>query len=362
MEKPVVFLSHSSADRLLLGRLKEALVRLTNGAVDFFLSSDGQSIRLGTNWVSSVEEALSACELMFVFVSPAAARSQWIYFESGYAYSRKIEVVPVGILGQDVSILKPPLSLLQGFNLRDASSFGNIPTLINTKYKCSFPTSIVEEDYRSLFLSAEGRLWGSRAEFLKSFGFHGLDTAKSGMTVTIEEYLARNRVEYAIAEGASYGKPWTRIDLNSISIQFRHYDESDSFDIDVDPYYWQKAFPQVRAILEQFSSRLVDKPQFSIHLQGCSIAVREKHRILPRLKAQGVSLQKDGTFTYKGVTTFWLDREERYEANGESYEADPIVNFITTLEDIDIDSILPVIELLFDSHIVEEGYAHVFEY
>lgn len=50
---------------------------------------------------------------MFVFISPHSLRSNWLFFESGFAYSRDIKVVPVGILGVDLGTLSPPLSLLQ---------------------------------------------------------------------------------------------------------------------------------------------------------------------------------------------------------------------------------------------------------
>src|SRR5262245_39653334 len=117
MAKPIVFLSHSSRDHRLLGRLKELLVSYTGGAIDFFLSSDGQSIPLGRNWVHEVQQALDSSQLMFVFITPRSLQSSWLYFEAGYAYSKGIKVVPVAIYGVDLAAVPPPLSLLQGFNV-----------------------------------------------------------------------------------------------------------------------------------------------------------------------------------------------------------------------------------------------------
>jgi len=34
---------------------------------------------------------------MFIFVTQNSIKSDWIYFEAGYAYSKGIEVIPVGI-------------------------------------------------------------------------------------------------------------------------------------------------------------------------------------------------------------------------------------------------------------------------
>ncbi len=69
MEKPIVFLSHSSKNKRELTALKQLLDRKAVGFIDFFLSSDGESIPLGTNWVQRLNEALKKTKLMFVFVS-----------------------------------------------------------------------------------------------------------------------------------------------------------------------------------------------------------------------------------------------------------------------------------------------------
>jgi hypothetical protein len=58
--------------------LKDLLDRKTVGFLNFFLSSDGQSILLGENWVHRLNEALKTTKLMFVFVSKEALQSEWI--------------------------------------------------------------------------------------------------------------------------------------------------------------------------------------------------------------------------------------------------------------------------------------------
>ena len=56
--KPIAFFSHSSRDKEALGRLKDLFVEKTGGTIEIFLSSDGQSIKFGRNWVHRIEEAL----------------------------------------------------------------------------------------------------------------------------------------------------------------------------------------------------------------------------------------------------------------------------------------------------------------
>ena len=151
--KPSVFLSHSSHDETALRRLKESLEDKTAGAVRFFLSSDGQSIPLGRNWVHQIQQALDECGLMLVFLSPNSMNSRWVYFESGYAYSRSLRVVPLGVFGVDLNDLSPPLSLLQGFNVsvRSADGLNNVIALINTEFDLKCKEAFTPADYDFLF-------------------------------------------------------------------------------------------------------------------------------------------------------------------------------------------------------------------
>lgn len=69
MSKPTVFFSHSSKDKDLIIKLKDKLMSFTGGTLNIFLSSDGQSIPFGTNWIHKIEEGLKDAKIMFVFVT-----------------------------------------------------------------------------------------------------------------------------------------------------------------------------------------------------------------------------------------------------------------------------------------------------
>jgi hypothetical protein len=122
-------------------------MQITGGAIEIFQSSDGQSIRFGKNWVHAIEEALKRCKVMFVFLSPNSINSKWIYFEAGYAYSKEINVIPIGIMGVDLNEIQPPLSLLQGFNVKSAGGLNNILTVINRDFTFTFPEAFESTDY-----------------------------------------------------------------------------------------------------------------------------------------------------------------------------------------------------------------------
>ncbi len=57
--------------------LKNLLDKRAAGSIEFFLSSDGESIRFGRNWVVRVSDALAKAELMFVFLSAEGEHCPW---------------------------------------------------------------------------------------------------------------------------------------------------------------------------------------------------------------------------------------------------------------------------------------------
>jgi len=150
MQKPTVFISHSSSDKELILKIKDLVNVCTSGTVDLFQSSDGESIPFGNNWIHQVEENLKKSSIMFVFVSPRSAMSSWIYFEAGFAYSKGIKVIPVGVDGVDIGNLKPPLNLLQGFNIASAEGLNNIIAVLNREFDCRYPESFSVADFERL--------------------------------------------------------------------------------------------------------------------------------------------------------------------------------------------------------------------
>ncbi len=165
MTKPTIFFSHSSKDKAALARLKEQFSAKSGGTIDVFLSSDGQSIPLGRNWVHRVESALDTTPLMIVFITPNSVTSSWIYFEAGYAYSKGVRVVPVGLLGIDLSNIPPPLSLLQGFNIRSCDGLDNLIALANSTFSFSLTTKFSREEYDEIVALADNVFEGDQSSF-----------------------------------------------------------------------------------------------------------------------------------------------------------------------------------------------------
>jgi hypothetical protein len=166
MNKPTVFFSHSSLDKGQLNRLKEAFCAKTGGAINVFLSSDGQSIPLGTNWVYRVQEGLEGAALMLVFITPNSINSSWVYFEAGYSYAKRVRVIPIGFLGVDLTQIGPPLSLLQGFNITSADTLNNLIALANEQFGHKHSLTFLPEDYDHIVGAGATTLTGAFREVL----------------------------------------------------------------------------------------------------------------------------------------------------------------------------------------------------
>lgn len=150
MEKPVIFFSHSSKDKEYLILLKNKIINKTSNSIEIFQSSDGESIPFGNNWVHKIEDNLKNSKLMFVFVSPNSLKSNWIYFESGFSYSKGVKVIPIGINGIDIGQLAPPINLLQGFNITSHEGLNNLISIINKEFDYSFSEDFNLDDYEEL--------------------------------------------------------------------------------------------------------------------------------------------------------------------------------------------------------------------
>jgi hypothetical protein len=144
--KPTVFFSHSSKDKEAIKHLKDRFLKITGKTIDVFVSSDGQSIPLGHNWVKTIEDALGRAKLMFVFVTPNSIGSPWLPFEAAFSYSRNVAVVPVVFGGLSMENLPMPLSLLQGFSVDNHEQLNNIIARCNDSFGFEHELSFLDSD------------------------------------------------------------------------------------------------------------------------------------------------------------------------------------------------------------------------
>ena len=70
--KPVIFLSHISAEAKLAIAFKEAIETSFLGMVELFVSSETATISLGANWLNRVTSGLRSAQAMLFFVAQQA--------------------------------------------------------------------------------------------------------------------------------------------------------------------------------------------------------------------------------------------------------------------------------------------------
>ncbi|MGM9660365.1 MAG: toll/interleukin-1 receptor domain-containing protein [Faecousia sp.] len=217
MSKPTLFFSHSSKDKDMVLAIKNKVMQYTSGTLEIFQSSDGESIPFGTNWIHKVEEGLKEAKVMFVFITEQSISSGWIYFEAGYAYSKGVHVIPVGI-GVSVGDLKAPLNLLQGFNITSADSLNNFLTIINREFSYSFSAQFTDDDYNEIIaLSSSATKHSTQFdEIVRSVKYElsGVYYENPGEKKTrntkelfdrLMAYLDEHRIAYSLSKLHGYG-------------------------------------------------------------------------------------------------------------------------------------------------------------
>lgn len=299
MSKPTVFFSHSSRDKQTLTLLKDMVVEKTGGSIDIFLSSDGQSIPLGHNWVHRIQEALEEAKLMFVFISPNALRSNWIFFESGFAYAKKISVVPVGILGVDLGALSPPLSLLQGFNITSADGLNNIIALFNETFSHKHSGRFSDAEFRQLApreISHEDSVLGEYTalvnEITTQMGEDSLDCSLSEAKVRIADLLQEQGISPLLDK--------ERIYAGGISLFF----SASTLEIKIAPQLTAVTFPFVDKILASIRDAGTKGVSFVLRFipqVQCLAGPFNMHKITARLHGTSIELGEATSFIWEQI-------------------------------------------------------------
>jgi len=304
MGKPIVFFSHSASDKAPLSRLKELFVEKTGGAIEVFLSSDGQSIPFGRNWVHQVEEAMKRSELTVIFVSPAAVRSGWVYFEAGFSYSKGVKVVPVGFLGVDLSSLSPPLSLLQHFNITSHGSLNNLIAIANQQFGHKHAESFTRPEFEEIQTlgnvdgrSAVGNLSALIDEITVSLERKDLTLQKSELMPAVAKVFKTQKAHHNVYKSRLLAAGC----VGFLKHNVEGVDENSfAFKFSVDPLNLPSLFPIVLAVLKAIAKEGVS-PAWYFNVNPGVHVVRENFKVAARLKDKPVVFSSDDRFRFRDI-------------------------------------------------------------
>jgi len=149
--KPTVSLSHSSTNRRELLILKRLLDDRAGGLIEFFLSSDDESIAHGTIWPAEVRAALDRMSLMLIFVSSEALTSGWTYFEAGYGLHKLGAANIYCLPGIDKASLPRPFDIIQNRNLHSAREVALLVRQINEILGGRMVEVVTKEEFDQIF-------------------------------------------------------------------------------------------------------------------------------------------------------------------------------------------------------------------
>ncbi|NIF06644.1 TIR domain-containing protein [Chryseobacterium sp. Tr-659] len=142
-----IFLSHIHDEKELALIIKKAIVEEFSGFVEVFVSSDGESITPGANFLKRIEDSLLECVGAIYLISPKSVKRNWINFELGAIWIRnslsiqnggpEIPAIPVCHSNIVPSSLPMPLTNLNAISANNSAqlelSFRSIQIAVGGK-------------------------------------------------------------------------------------------------------------------------------------------------------------------------------------------------------------------------------------
>lgn len=145
MDKPIVFISHITQEVSLAELLKERISQDFLGMIDVFVSSDDNSILLGSKWLDNIGTALQTAKVEIVICSHDSIMKPWINFEAGAGWVKGIPIVPICHSGLRPVELPIPLNMLQGITANDQSGLKKLYSLLAAQLGASVPSQSFDE-------------------------------------------------------------------------------------------------------------------------------------------------------------------------------------------------------------------------
>ncbi|MCC0669211.1 TIR domain-containing protein [Clostridioides sp. ZZV14-6153] len=217
MNKPLIFISHITEESELAIEIKDALEEAFLDKIEIFVSSDGDCIRLGEEWIDVIIESLRKSAIGIILISYKSVERRWINFEAGAFWMRNIPIIPIyhsGITEHDVPI---PINIMQGKIISELDSIlMSISKEINVEIN---QVNITEFNKKVNELQEKYTFWDKVNEnfekihnmderitkYLKSKGVANLQVMKDELFNPIHNFLNNTLVKDGIITIERYG-------------------------------------------------------------------------------------------------------------------------------------------------------------
>ena len=141
MTKPTVFLSRITEEAKLAQKLRDHIAKDFLDMIGVFVSSDHESISVGSKWLNDVGEALKIAQVELILCSFDSVKRPWINFEAGAGWVKGIPVVPVCHTGMRPADLPIPLNMLQAIEAHDKVGLQKLYVVIAKQLNSAVPTA-----------------------------------------------------------------------------------------------------------------------------------------------------------------------------------------------------------------------------
>lgn len=331
--------------------MKDQILTRTSNSVEVFLSSDGQSIPFGRNWVYQIQEALNRTKLMYVFITPSSIGSQWMLFESGYAYSKGIRVVPVGLIGVDIGALSPPLSLLQGFNVTSQDGLSNIIAILNEVFETSFSGEFTKTEYDSLMEKAGLLSTGP-------LGPHGILVENVSIEVTERNGL-KDKPDIVISEiarllenhGYEFHGSEKAIEMSGLSLYVKSSTAPTPIVFLIAPTLMHVSVPVVNQILTWSMKSGVSGIEMHLRFSDTVDCVKERYKISALLHGTEAKAIDAKSFSLNGVV-FHVSKGITFGRDRTPQEGNAYLSLTVNDKEIVLSKIVDILELLFEREVL----------
>ncbi|MBN1467210.1 MAG: LytTR family transcriptional regulator DNA-binding domain-containing protein [Fusobacteriaceae bacterium] len=150
MDKITVFISHIHKDSDYAILLKKFLKNSFIGAIDFFVSSDRESITGGDKWLLKIENGIYKCSTMFILCSKDSIESSWVNFEAGGAWFSNKKVIPICLPDISIKNLPQPLYSLQSYKITEHNDIYDIIKLLSDDAGLQNPNVQIDDFLRNI--------------------------------------------------------------------------------------------------------------------------------------------------------------------------------------------------------------------
>lgn len=339
MNKPTIFFSHSAKDKKSISFLRNRILNIASNTIKIFQSSDGESIPFGNNWVHKIEENLNDSKLMFVFVTPNSIKSNWLYFESGFSYSKGVKVIPIGMNGIDIGQIGPPINLLQGFNISSHEALNNIISIINKEFESTYETNFKKDDFSKLNELSNNLYYNSLNSHIDHIfaDFGKIQDIKLNPSPfeTIVDYLKEKKIKHSVNNKKE-------IYLNGMVI----LKKENQIDLKIDEINLKESLE----IINNVVVRIYDPPLktfwFSIKFNENIDLLTSNFKLSSRLKLIGIEMSEVSgkLYNYKTIR-FGLFKKTKY--------MDEQLRIVYDLDNFKYNDIFEIVEILFDNNLLK---------